>query len=67
MMSTNSFGRDADYALNDAAGRRISCVHTGSAFTTPDTIDYGYNIRSELTDATVAVDADYWRIRVRTY
>ena len=43
----------------DAVGRRISCAHSGSAFTSPDTNSYLYNIRSELTNATAAVNAAY--------
>ena len=43
----------------DAAGRRIACDKSGSAFATPDTYAYLYNARSELTNATSAVDADY--------
>ena len=47
-----------DYAY-DAGGRRISCAQSGSAFAHPDTITYGYNVRSELTNAMAAVDSDY--------
>ncbi len=47
-----------DYVY-DVAGRRISCTKSGSAFTQDDTIAYGYNIRSELTNAVAAVDLDY--------
>ena len=47
-----------DY-IYDAAGRRISRAQSGSAFIHPDIITYGYNIRSELTDAMAAVDSDY--------
>ena len=47
-----------DYAY-DAAGRRVSCAKSGSAFATPDTYGYRYNARSELTNATAAVDAAY--------
>lgn len=43
----------------DAAGRRISMSKTGTAFTQDDTVAYSYNARSELTNATAAVDADY--------
>ena len=43
----------------DAAGRRIGCDKSGSAFTTPDTYAYLYNVRSELTNATAEVDAAY--------
>ena len=41
------------------AGRRVSCDKSGSAFTTPDTYANLYNARSELTNATSAVDAAY--------
>ena len=43
----------------DAAGRRVGCDKSGSAFTTPDTNSYLYNARSELTNATAAVDSAY--------
>ncbi len=43
----------------DAAGRRVGCDKSGSAFTTPDTNSYLYNTRSELTNAVAAVDSDY--------
>ena len=43
----------------DAVGRRVACVKSGSAFTTPDTYAYLYNTRSELTNATASVDAAY--------
>ncbi len=43
----------------DSAGRRINVSKTGSAFTQADSIGYGYNARSELTNATAAVDSDY--------
>ena len=43
----------------DAAGRRDGCDKSGSAFTTPDTNSYLYNARSELTNATAAIDSDY--------
>ena len=47
-----------DYTY-DAAGRRMSCAHSGAAFSQPDTIAYGYNIRSELTNAIDVVDSSY--------
>ena len=47
-----------DY-IYDAAGRRISVSKSGSAFTQDDLIAYGYNSRSELTNAVAAVDSDY--------
>ena len=47
-----------DYVY-DAAGRSINVSKSGSAFTKDDTIAYGYNNRSELTNAVASVDADY--------
>ncbi len=47
-----------DYTY-DAAGRRISCGKSGSAFTFNDTLSYGSNNRSELTNAVAAVDSAY--------
>ena len=47
-----------DYTY-DAAGRRVSCAKSGSAFAQNDTLSYGYNNRSELTNAVAAVDSDY--------
>ena len=47
-----------EYAY-DAAGRRISCSHSGSAFDHADHIDYGYNNRSELTNASATIDTAY--------
>ena len=46
-----------DYTY-DAAGRRIEVSKSGFAFTQDDTIAYGYNNRSELTNAVAAVDSD---------
>ena len=43
----------------DAAGRRVGVEKSGSAFLQSDSVDYGYNARSELTNATAAVDAAY--------
>ena len=43
----------------DAAGRRIGCDKSGSAFTAPDTYAYLYNARSELTNAMATVDTVY--------
>ena len=43
----------------DAAGRRVACGKSGSAFAQNDTLSYGYNNRSELTNAVAAVDSDY--------
>ncbi len=47
-----------DYTY-DAAGRRVACGKSGSAFAHNDTIAYAYNTRSELTNAVAAVDSDY--------
>ncbi len=47
-----------DYAY-DAGGRRINVSKSGTAFNHDDTIAYGYNARSELTNAVAAVDSDY--------
>ena len=47
-----------DYTY-DAAGRRINVSKTGTAFTQADSIAYGYNEKSELTNAIAAVDSDY--------
>ena len=47
-----------DYAY-DAAGRRISVSKSGTAFNHDDTIAYGYNEKSELTNAVASVDSDY--------
>jgi YD repeat-containing protein len=47
-----------DYTY-DAAGRRVSCAKSGSAFAQNDTLSYGYNEKSELTNAVAAVDSDY--------
>ena len=47
-----------DYTY-DAAGRRVSCGKSGSAFAQSDTLSYGYNEKSELTNAVASVDSDY--------
>ena len=47
-----------DYTY-DAAGRRVSCGKSGSAFAQNDTIAYAYNNRRELTNAVAAIDAEY--------
>ena len=47
-----------DYVY-DAAGRRVSCAKSGSAFAAPDTCAYLYDARGELTNATASVDAAY--------
>ena len=59
-MTSNDFEIISQYDYTyDAASRRISCAHSGSAFTSPDTHAYLYNTRSELTNATAAVDSAY--------
>jgi len=47
-----------DYTY-DSAGRRVACGKSGSAFAQNDTLSYGYNEKSELTNAVAAVDSDY--------
>ena len=47
-----------DYTY-DAVGRRIACAKSGTAFERSDSVNYGYNARSELTSATAAVDSAY--------
>ena len=47
-----------DYVY-DNAGRRVSCTKSGSSFTQNDALSYGYNEKSELTNAVAAVDSDY--------
>ena len=47
-----------DYAY-DAAGRRTAIAKSGTAFEFDDVVSYGYNARSELTNAIAAVDANY--------
>ena len=47
-----------DYVY-DCAGRRINVSMSGTAFDQADTIGYGYNVRSELTNAVASVDLDY--------
>ena len=47
-----------DYTY-DAAGRRIARAHSGAAFAQSDTLNYTYNIRSELTNAVASVDSNY--------
>lgn len=37
--------------VNDAVGRRISMARIGTAFSTADTLTFGYNDRSEVTSA----------------
>ena len=47
-----------DYSY-DPAGRRVACGKSGSAFAQNDTLSYGYNEKSELTNAVAVVDSDY--------
>ena len=47
-----------DYTY-DAAGRRTEIAKSGSAFEFDDVVSYGYNARSELTNAVAAVDTNY--------
>ena len=47
-----------DYTY-DPVGRRVACGKSGSAFAQDDTVAYGYNARSELTNAVAAVDSAY--------
>jgi RHS repeat-associated protein len=43
----------------DVVGRRISCAHDGSAVAGPDTFFFGYDARSELTNAFAVIDSHY--------
>ncbi len=47
-----------DY-MYDSAGRRITVSKSGTAFDHDDSIAYGYNARSELTNAVASIDSDY--------
>lgn len=47
-----------DYT-NNAIGNRISVSRSGSAFATPDTLNYTYNSRGEVTGATSDENAAY--------
>ena len=47
-----------DYVY-DVVGRRINVSKTGTAFDQGDTISYGYNEKSELTNVVASVDSDY--------
>ena len=47
-----------DYTY-DVTGCRVACAKSGSAFAQNDTLSYGYNEKSELTNAVAAVDSDY--------
>ena len=57
VMPTNTISQ-YDYTY-DVAGRRVACAKSGSAFAQNDTLSYGYNEKSELTNAVAAVDSDY--------
>ena len=56
-MPTNTISQ-YDYTY-DAAGRRVTCAKSGSAFAQNDTLSYGYNEKSELTNAVASVDSNY--------
>ena len=47
-----------DY-VNDALGRRTSMSRSGSAFTVPDILTYGYNDRSEVISAQSNTNSTY--------
>ena len=47
-----------DY-IYDHAGRRINVSKSGVSFDHDDMVTYGYNSRSELTNAVASVDSDY--------
>ena len=47
-----------DY-VNDALGRRTSMSRSGSAFTVPDILSYGYNDRSEVISAQSNTNSAY--------
>ena len=47
-----------DYT-NDTIGRRTGVQKSGTAFTTTDTIAWGYDDRSQVTSAVAATDAKY--------
>ena len=48
-----------DYTY-DAAGRRISCGHSGAAFDQRDQVDYAYNARNELTNSADSGNRHWW-------
>ena len=59
-MTSNNLEVVSQYAYTyDAAGRRVACAKSGTAFEQSDAVNYGYNTRSELTNAIAAVDAAY--------
>ena len=45
--------------VNDALGRRTSMSRSGSVFSQPETLNYSYNDRSEVTGATSDVNSAY--------
>lgn len=45
--------------VNDALGRRTSMSRSGSVFSRPETLNYSYNDRSEVTGATSDVNSAY--------
>ena len=47
-----------DY-VNDVVGRRTSMAKSGTAFNVADTIDYGYNSKSEVISAVAQNDTAY--------
>ncbi len=47
-----------EYTYDDV-GRRVNVSKTGTAFVQNDSVDYGYNNRSELTNAVATVDTNY--------
>jgi RHS repeat-associated protein len=56
--NTSTIISQYDY-VNDALGRRTSMGKSGTAFTTSDTITYGYNDRSEVISAVSTNAATY--------
>jgi hypothetical protein len=58
LIGTSSVVSQYDYT-NDAIGHRTTMAKSGTAFTTADTITYGYNDRSEVTSAISANDSTY--------
>jgi len=47
-----------DY-INDALGRRTAMAKSGTAFTAPDTINYGYDDKSQVISADAVNDSNY--------
>jgi hypothetical protein len=54
MAGTNAISQ-FDYA-NDALGRRVSRLDVGAGVPSPRTNDFGYNLRSELTEASMGTN-----------